>query len=127
MTDQDVTESFIDIGNDSISVADATVPANRMFRNAWVLNGTVITEDVDAARNIFKAKVRETRKPLLEAEDVVYMKALEADDSAAKTASATKKQNLRDATAASAIASATTIADLKAAWNTSLLGDSPYA
>ncbi len=127
MTDQDVTESFIDIGNDSISVADATVPANRMFRNAWVLNGTVITEDVDAARNIFKAKVREARKPLLEAEDVVYMKALEADDSAAKTASATKKQNLRDATAASAIASATTIADLKAAWNTSLLGDSPYA
>lgn len=126
MTDQDVTESLIDIGDDSISVTDATVPANRMFRDAWVLDGTVITEDVDAARDIFKNKIREIRKPLLEAEDVVYMKALEADDSAAKAASATKKQNLRDAPAASAIAAATTIAELKAAWDTSLLGDSPY-
>jgi len=49
------------------------------------------------------------------------------DDSAAKTASATKKTNLRDATDASAISSATDIAGLKAAWDEDLLGDSPYA
>jgi hypothetical protein len=64
---------------------------------------------------------------LLDAEDVIYMKALEADDATAKAASVTKKTNLRDAPAASAIADATTIAELKAAWDADLLGDSPYA
>ena len=38
-----------------------------------------------------------------------------------------KKKALRDAPAASAISSADTIAKLKAAWDTSVLGDSPYA
>ena len=55
------------------------------------------------------------------------MKALEADDSAAKATSAANKTALRDATDASAIGSATTIDELKAAWDTSVLGDSPYA
>ena len=63
----------------------------------------------------------------LRAEDVVYMKALEAGDSSAQTASAATKKKLRDAPAASAISSADTIAKLKAAWDKDLLGDSPYA
>ena len=82
---------------------------------------------VAAAKVIFKDKIREVRKPLLDAEDVVYMKALEADDADAKAASVTKKGKLRDAPAASAIGSADTIVKLKAAWDTSVLGDSPYA
>jgi hypothetical protein len=57
----------------------------------------------------------------------VYMKALEAGDSSAQTASAATKKKLRDAPAASAISSADTIAKLKAAWDKDLLGDSPYA
>ena len=65
--------------------------------------------------------------PLLDAEDVVYMKALEADDADAKSASVAKKTALRDAPAASAINAASDIAGLKAAWDTSVLGDSPYA
>ena len=79
------------------------------------------------AKKIFKDKIREVRKPLLEEEDVVYMKALEADDASAKTASVAKKKKLRDAPAASAISSAKTIAELKSAWDTATLGDSPYA
>jgi hypothetical protein len=79
------------------------------------------------AKKIFKDKIREVRKPLLEAEDVTYMKALEASDSTAQAASVAKKKALRDAPAASAIDSADTIAKLKAAWDTSTLGDSPYA
>ena len=55
------------------------------------------------------------------------MKALEADDASAKSASVTKKAALRDAPAASAITNAADIAALKAAWDTSVLGDSPYA
>ena len=82
---------------------------------------------MDAAKVIFKDKIREVRAPLLEAEDVVYMKALEAGDTDAQAASVTKKNALRDAPAASAITNADTIAKLKAAWDTSVLGDSPYA
>jgi len=55
------------------------------------------------------------------------MKALEADDASAKTASVNKKKALRDAPSAKAIDDADTIAKLKAAWDTSTLGDSPYA
>jgi hypothetical protein len=79
------------------------------------------------AKEIFRDKIRELRKELLEEEDVVYMKALEADDADAKTASVAKKKALRDAPAAKAITDADTIAKLKAAWDTSVLGDSPYA
>ena len=89
-------------------------------------SGKVISEDLDAAKVIFKDKIREVRKPLLDEEDVVYMRALEEDDADAKTASVAKKKSLRDAPAASAIASAKTIDELMAAWDESLLGDSPY-
>ncbi len=118
---------IIDKDGNQANASEVTVPANRDFREAWSLSGTVISEDLDKAKEIFKDKIREVRGPLLEAEDVVYMKAMEADDASAKTASVTKKNALRDAPAASAIGSASTIAELKAAWDTDLLGASPYA
>jgi len=121
------TTYIVDKDGNSIDASTATVPSDRHFRNAWSLSGKVISEDMTAAKKIFQDKIREVRKPLLEAEDVVYIKALEADDASAKTASVNKKKALRDAPAASAISSADTIAKLKAAWDTSVLGESPYA
>ena len=122
-----VATYIVDKDGNQANAASVTVPSNRDFRGAWSLSGSVISEDLTKAKEIFKDKIREVRAPLLEAEDVVYMKALEADDASAKTASVTKKTNLRNAPAASAITDATTIAELKAAWDSSLLGDSPYA
>ena len=121
------TTNIVDKDGNSISASDATVPSDRHFRGAWSLSGKTISEDLAVAKTISKDKVREARTPLLAAEDVVYMKALEAGDSSAQSASVTKKKALRDAPAASAISSADTIAKLKAAWDTSTLGDSPYA
>jgi hypothetical protein len=121
------TTYIVDKDGNQIDAASATVPSDRHFRGAWSLSGKVISEDMDAAKVIFKDKIREVRQPLLEAEDVIYMKALEADDASAKTASVAKKKALRDAPAAQAITDADTIAKLKAAWDTSVLGDSPYA
>ena len=121
------TTNIVDKDGNSIDASTATVPSDRHFRGAWTLSGTTITEDLAEAKIIFKDKIREVRKPLLEAEDVVYMKAMEADDSSAKSASVTKKTNLRNAPAASAITNASSISALKAAWDTDLLGDSPYA
>jgi len=121
------TTNIVDKDGNSISASDATVPSDRHFRGAWSLSGTTISEDLAVAKTIFKDKVREARTPLLAAEDVVYMKALEAGDTDAQTASVTKKTNLRNAPAASAITSASSISALKAAWDADLLGDSPYA
>jgi hypothetical protein len=121
------TTYIVDKDGNQIDASAATVPSDRHFRGAWSLSGSVISEDMDAAKVIFKDKIREFRAPLLEAEDVVYMKALEAGDTDAQAASVTKKNALRDAPAASAITNADTIAKLKAAWDTSVLGDSPYA
>jgi len=121
------TTYIVDKDGNQIDASTATVPSDRHFRGAWSLSGSVISEDMDAAKVIFKDKVREVRNPLLDAEDVVYMKALEADDTSAKAASVTKKTALRDAPAASAINAASDIAALKAAWDTDVLGDSPYA
>ena len=121
------TTYIVDKDGNQIDASSATVPSDRHFRGAWSLSGSVISEYMTAAKAIFKDKIREVRAPLLDAEDVVYMKALEADDADAKAASVTKKAALRDAPAASAITNAADIAALKAAWDTDVLGDSPYA
>jgi len=121
------TTYIVDKDGNQIDAASATVPSDRHFRGAWSLSGNVISEDMTKAKEIFKDKIREVRGPLLEAQDVAYMKALEADDADAKAAAVTAKTNLRNAPAASAITDASDIAALKAAWDTSVLGDSPYA
>ena len=120
-----VTTYIVDKDGNQIDASTATVPANRDFRGAWSLSGNVISEDLTKAKEIFKDKVREVRKPRLEAKDVELMKALENGDDT--TAIASAKQALRDAPAASAIDAATDMAGLKAAWDANLLGDSPYA
>ena len=122
------TKSYIvDMDGKTVDSSSVTKPSDRHFRGAWKLSGSTISEDMTKAKAIFKDKIREARKPLLDAEDVVYMKALEADDASAKTASVAKKKKLRDAPAATAIENADTIAKLKAAWDASTLGTSPYA
>ena len=122
-----VTTYIVDKDGNQIDASTATVPSDRHFRGAWSLSGSVISEDMTKAKEIFKDKIREVRAPLLEAEDVTYMKALEADDADAKAASVTAKTALRDATDAAAIDAASDIAALKAAWDADTLGDSPYA
>ena len=114
--------------NGVIAATPSTMPSDRHFRNAWVFDSaqSAITEDIAAAKVIFKDKIREVRLPLLEAEDVAFMKALEVADSDARVASQTKKINLRNAPQSAAISSADTIDKLKAAWDESLLGTSPY-
>jgi hypothetical protein len=121
-----VTTYIVDKDGNQIDASTATVPTNRDFRGAWSLSaGSVISEDMTKAKEIFRDKIREVRKPLLEAKDVELMKALEAGSSTTDIASA--KDALRDAPAAAAIDTAADIAALKAAWDSDVLGDSPYA
>ena len=114
--------------NGVVAAAPSTMPSDRHLRNASNIDSSqsAISEDLTAAKVIFKDKIREVRGPLLEAEDVVWMKAAEADDATAKAASVAKKKKLRDAPAASAITNAINITALKAAWDSDVLGTSPY-
>ena len=117
-----VTTYIVDKDGNQIDASTATVPANRDFRGAWSLTGSVISEDLTKAKEIFADKIREARTPLIAALDTDFMKAQEA--SADTTAIVASKQALRDAPTAGD--SATTIAELKAAWPAAC-GDSPYA
>jgi len=117
-----VATYIVDKDGNQIDASTATVPANRDFRGAWSLSGTVISEDLAKAKEIFADKVREARAPLLGALDTDFMKAQET--SASTTAIVASKQELRDAPTSGD--SATSIAELKAAWP-SCCGDSPYA
>ena len=84
----------------------------------------MINVNMDKARDIHREKVRQARNPKLAAKDVEFQRALETGADTATIVS--EKQALRDAPAAAAIDAATTPEELKAAWDSELLGDSPY-
>ena len=86
---------------------------------------TIITTDMAKAKEIHKTRIREARSSKFSELDIEFQRALET--SADTSAIIAKKQALRDAPADSAIDAATTESELKAQWNTSLLGDSPYS
>tara|TARA_R100001460_G_scaffold38091_1_gene72533 strand:+ start:703 stop:966 length:264 start_codon:yes stop_codon:yes gene_type:complete len=85
---------------------------------------SIIKTDMAKAREIHKDRIRKARTPKLAELDIEFQKALETSSSTTEIVN--KKKALRDAPADSAIASADTEAKLKAQWNTSILGDSPY-
>lgn len=103
---------YIKIGATEYDAADYSVPAERTFRDAWEASGDAISVNMDTAKDLWRDKVRRARKPLLEALDADFMRALETG--ASTTQIATDKQALRDAPAHADIASATTPDELKA-------------
>ena len=80
--------------------------------------------DMAKAKEIHKNKIREARTDKFNELDVEFTKALE--NGSDTTEIKNKKQALRDAPADSAINSANTTDELKAQWNISILGPSPY-
>ena len=80
--------------------------------------------DMAKAREIHKKNIRNARKSKLVALDIDFQRALEVG--AATTSIVAQKQSLRDAPAAAGITTATTAEELKAQWDVSILGDSPY-
>tara|TARA_Y100000401_G_scaffold45558_1_gene34990 strand:+ start:1272 stop:1535 length:264 start_codon:yes stop_codon:yes gene_type:complete len=85
---------------------------------------SIIKTDMTKAKAIHKDKIRVARQPKFLELDIEFTKALEAGTST--TDIAAKRQALRDAPADSAIDAATNEAELKAQWNTAILGTSPY-
>ena len=73
----------------------ADIPTDRTFRNAWEYNEG-IKVNVLKAKDITKNRLRAERKPLLEAQDVLFQRALEIGASTAEIVK--EKQRLRDIT-----------------------------
>jgi uncharacterized protein YdaT len=69
----------------------------------------MITINLDKAKEITKNRLREERKPLLEAQDVAFQRALEAGSDT--TAIVAEKQRLRDVT--TLVDTVTTLDELK--------------
>ena len=122
----DVNDSIKDVpsGLSYEIVEDSAIPTDRSFRNAWKHNSKTIETDMTKAKEIHKDKIRIARTPKLAELDIEFQKALETSSST--TDIIAKKPALRDAPAASGISTAASEADLKAEWDTTNLGASPY-
>ena len=79
--------------------------------------------NMSKAKDIHRDNIREARKDKLAALDIEYQRATET--SADTSAIVAKKQVLRDYPARAGIATATNTTELKADWDTSILGDKP--
>ena len=81
----------------SIIVDHDTLPNDdNDFFDAWELNNGIVSVNIDKAKNITKNRLRAEREPLLQAQDVIFMRNLEAGvDNSAVVA---EKQRLRDIT-----------------------------
>ena len=79
--------------------------------------------DMSRARDIHRNNIRQARKDKLAELDIEYQRATET--SADTSAIVAKKQVLRDYPARAGIATAADTTELKADWDTSILGDKP--
>ena len=86
---------------------------------------SIIKTDIAVAKEIHKTNIWNARTDKLAEQDIEFQKALETGSST--TDIVAKKQALRDAPAATGISTAVTETDLKAQWDTSILGTSPYS
>jgi hypothetical protein len=90
--------------------ASALPEADYDFFDAWELQGGVVSVSLVKAKSLTKERLRAERAPLLQAQDVLYMKALEQGQDTA--AIVTEKQRLRDIT--NLADACTTTAELRA-------------
>ena len=100
-----------DTPNGSIIVDSDTLPnSDNDFFDAWELNGSTVSVNLSKAKEMTKKRLRAEREPLLEAQDVLFQRALET--AADTTAIVAEKQRLRDIT--NQVDSATTTTQLRA-------------
>ena len=131
MTINEIAQRVVPVGISTYSIVeDSVIPTDRSFRNSWVgvdvgTTGATITEDIEKAKEWHKTRIREARVDKFAELDIEYQRATET--SADTSAIVAKKQALRDAPTASGIATATNTTELKAQWDTSILGNSPYS
>jgi len=106
--------TFIKINGNDYLDADYSKPADRTFRDAWDVSPSdkVISINMEAAKNVWRDKIRLARADAFIALDERYIRALETGEDASDIVA--EKQALRDAPALSSINAATTPNELTA-------------
>jgi hypothetical protein len=100
-----------DTPNGSIIVDSDTLPnSDNDFFDAWELNGSTVSVNLSKAKEMTKKRLRAEREPLLQAQDILFQKALETN--ADTITIVAEKQRLRDIT--NQVDSATTTTQLRA-------------
>ena len=87
-----------DAPSGAIIVDDSTLPQGdgALFFDAWELANGSVSVNLDKAKAMTKTRLRAEREPLLQAQDVLFQRALESgSDTSAIVA---EKQRLRDVT-----------------------------
>ena len=85
------------------------LPRDNDFYDAWEMDATSVTVNMDKAKELTKKRLRAEREPLLAAQDVAFQRALESGIDT--TAIVAEKQRLRDVTGLAD--SATTLEELR--------------
>lgn len=103
-----------DIPPDASLMDASELPADRLFRGAWIMQGGFVIVDMSKARGIHRQRLREAREPLLRAADVDMTRAL--DDPGRQAEIEARRQALRDVTDHPDIEAAQTPEELSAVW-----------
>ena len=77
-----------------VNISD--LPRDNDFYDAWEMDATSVTVNLDKAKELTKERLRAERTPLLAAQDVAFQRALETG--ADTTAIVAEKNRLRDIT-----------------------------
>lgn len=80
------------------------------FYDAWEMDATSVTVNLDKAKELTKKRLRDERVPLLQQQDIAFQRALESG--ADTTAIVAEKQRLRDVTGL--VDAVTTLEELRA-------------
>ena len=106
-------------------VEDSEIPKNTFFERAWKIVDGKIEMDITKAKEVHRENIRNARQEKLAELDIEFQRALETSSDTSLIVA--NKQALRDAPAAAGIATATTTDELKAQWDSTILGASPYS
>ena len=120
-------KTYVVVDGQTLDTAEYALPQNRNFTDAWAISedknhNQIIVIDVEKAKEVWRRKIREARKPILDALDADYFRAMEDGDTAKQKAIAAKKKLLRDAPALKELAEATTVEEIEAVWPDYLKG-----
>ena len=105
-----VLEKDVPKGKGARIVDQNSLPRDNDFYDAWEMDDLSVTVNLAKAKEITKNRLRAERKPLLEAQDVLFQRALESG--ADTSAIVAEKNRLRDITKLAD--SATTLDELRA-------------
>ena len=97
-------------------------PFDIYFREAWELENSTLSVNINKAKDIHIDNFRAFRKPLLAALDIEFMRAVESSDSIRQSEIASQKQALRDVTT---IELPDTLEGIKSIWP-DILGSNPF-